>query len=92
MSGRQASVSLPLVLQKFSAWRERRKREQRQSDEELRKEQEAAEERMGIDPDEFDVELKQAEAAPWHRGMLGWGARRREVKEAESAPQDEKPG
>lgn len=58
------------MLQKFRAWRERRKREQQESDEELRKEQEAAEERMGIDPAELDTELRRAEAAPWHRGVL----------------------
>ena len=64
------------MLQKFRASRERRKREQRESDDELRKEQEAAEERMGIDPAELDAELRRAEAAPWHRGMLSWFGKR----------------
>jgi hypothetical protein len=58
------------MLQRFRAWRGRRKREQQESDEELRREQEAAEERMGIDPAEFDTELRQAKGAPWHRGIL----------------------
>jgi hypothetical protein len=48
----------------------------RESDEELRKEQEAAEERMGIDPAEFGHELGEAEAAPWHRGVWWWFHRR----------------
>jgi len=78
------------MLQKFRAWRERRKRDRQESDEELREEQEAAEERMGIDPAEFDVELKQAEAAPWRRGVLAWG-RRPESNEPGSASQDEEP-
>jgi len=58
------------MFQRFRAWREQRKRERRETDDELRAEQEAAEERMGIDPAEFDVELRQAEAAPWRRGVL----------------------
>jgi hypothetical protein len=41
-----------------------------ESDEELREEQEAAAERMGIDPAELDTELRRAEAAPWHRGIF----------------------
>jgi len=49
----------------------------RESDEELRKEQEAAEVRMGIDPAEFDSELRQAEAAPWRRGIGWWLTRRK---------------
>jgi hypothetical protein len=64
------------MLQRFRAWREGRKREQQESDEELRKEQEAAEERMGIDPAELDTELKRAEAAPWHRGVLRYFGKR----------------
>jgi hypothetical protein len=64
------------MLQRFRAWRERRKREQQESDEELRKEQEAAEERMGIDPAELDTELRRAEAAPWHRGVLRYFGKR----------------
>lgn len=44
----------------------------RESDEELRKEQEAAEKRLGIDPTEFGRELGEAEAAPWRRGIFWW--------------------
>jgi len=72
------------MLQKFRARRERRKREQQATDQELRAEQEAAEERMGIDPAEYDVELRQAEAAPWRRGIGWWVSRR------ETPPPDEK--
>jgi hypothetical protein len=64
------------MFQKFRAWRKQQKRDQQESDKALRLEQEAAEERMGIDPAEFDIELSQAKAAPWHRGILRWGARR----------------
>jgi hypothetical protein len=54
----------------------RRKREERETDHQLREEQEAAEVRMGIDPSELDLELRQAEAAPWHRGLWLWFRRR----------------
>jgi hypothetical protein len=57
-----------------------------ESDEELREEQEAAAERMGIDPAELDVELRQAEAAPWRRGIVWWLSRRK----ASPPPPDEK--
>lgn len=80
------------MIQKFRAWRERRKRERQESDENLREEQEAAEERMGIDPAELDTELRRAEAAPWHRGVLGRSVRPRAVQGPEAAPPDEKPG
>jgi hypothetical protein len=77
------------MFQKFRAWRERRQREQQESDEELREEQEAAEERMGIDPGELHTELGQAEEAPWRRGIF---ARPRAAKEPEAAPPDKEPG
>jgi hypothetical protein len=77
------------MLQRFRAWRERQKREQQGSDEELRNEQEAAEKGMGIDPAELDTELRRAEAAPWHRGILGRSVRPRAVQGPEAAP-DEK--
>jgi hypothetical protein len=80
------------MLQKIRAWREQRQSDRRESDEELRKEQEAAEERMGIDPAEFDVELTQAETAPWRRGVFAWGQRRSEGNEPGSAAPDDQPG
>jgi hypothetical protein len=67
----------------------RGKREQQETDEQLREEQEAAEERMGIDPAEFGTELGDAEAAPWRRGIFWW-LRPREVKEPPGTPPDEK--
>jgi hypothetical protein len=79
------------MLQRFRAWREQRKRDRQASDDELRQEQEAAEERMGIDPAEFDVELTQAETAPWRRGVFAWGARRPEVDEPGNTAPDEEP-
>ena len=58
----------------------------RESDEELREEQEAAEERMGIDPDEFGAELEEAEAAPWRRGVFWWLHPRRAARPPEQKP------
>jgi hypothetical protein len=57
-----------------------------ESDDELREEQEAAVERMGIDPAELDVELRRAEAAPWRRGIGWWLSRRK----ASPPPPEEK--
>jgi hypothetical protein len=57
----------------------------RGSDEELRKEQEAAEERLGIDPAEFGAELEAAETAPWRRGIFWW-LRPRGVRKRPDAP------
>jgi hypothetical protein len=59
----------------------------RESDEELRREQEAAVERLGIDPAEFSAELGEAEAAPWRRGLFWW-LRPRGKKEAATGPPD----
>jgi hypothetical protein len=76
------------MLQKFRAWRERRKRQQEETDQELREEEEDAEKHMGIDPAEFHTKLGEAESAPWRRGIL---TRRFDVDEPAAAPPDEKP-
>lgn len=77
------------MLDRFRARRERRRREQQAIDRELREEQAAAEQRLGIDPAELDGELRQAEAAPWRRG-LGWWMSPRQRRESADPPPDEK--